>query len=120
MLVRGEQRVTTHELLTVHLGIPITDRACQRLRRVMRELGWQGPRKMRWGERTMHGYWRHPTVGLPAILSEPPADGAVLEGAPDGTLAPELEQVTRMGLEKLGQILRLPTDPRAHPDWIES
>ena len=68
----------------------------------------------------MHGYWRHPTVGLPAILSEPPADGAVLEGAPDGTLAPELEQVTRMGLEKLGQILRLPTDPRAHPDWIKS
>ena len=25
LLVRGEQRVTTHELLTVHLGVPITD-----------------------------------------------------------------------------------------------
>ena len=25
-LVRGEQRVTTHELLTVHLGVPVTDR----------------------------------------------------------------------------------------------
>src|SRR5262249_51766915 len=24
-LVRGEQRVTTHELLTVHLGVPVTD-----------------------------------------------------------------------------------------------
>ena len=33
-LVRGQQRATTHELLTVHLGIP------QRLRRVMRDLGW--------------------------------------------------------------------------------
>ena len=43
-LVRGQQRVTTHELLTVHLGVPVTDRACRRLRRVMRELGWRGPR----------------------------------------------------------------------------
>src|SRR6516225_11550930 len=25
-LVRGEQRVTTQELLTVHLGVPVTDR----------------------------------------------------------------------------------------------
>jgi hypothetical protein len=43
-LVRGEQRVTTHELLTAHLAVPVTDRACRRLRRVMRELGWRGPR----------------------------------------------------------------------------
>ena len=28
-LVRGEQRVTTHELLTVYLGVPVTDRACR-------------------------------------------------------------------------------------------
>ena len=41
-LVRGKQRVTTHELLTVHLGVPVTDHACRRLRRVMRELGWRG------------------------------------------------------------------------------
>ena len=26
-LVRGQQRATTHELLTVHLGIPVTDQA---------------------------------------------------------------------------------------------
>ena len=64
-LVRGEQRVTTQELLTVHLGVPVTDRACRRLRRVMRELGWRGPRLMRWGKKTIHGYWRHPTIGLP-------------------------------------------------------
>src|SRR6516164_10606578 len=67
-LVRGEQRVTTHELLTVHLGVPVTDRACRRLKRVMRELGWRGPRLMRWGEKTLKGYWRHPT--LPAIVRE--------------------------------------------------
>ena len=109
VLVRGEQRVTTHELLTVHLGVPITDQACRRLRRVMRALGWQGPRRMRWGKRTTNGYWRHPTVGPPAILQqEPVAEAATAE---PGTLAPELERVTRIGLEKLSQILRLPTDP---------
>ena len=40
-LVHGEQRVTTHELLT-HLGVRFTHQACRRLRRVMRELGWGG------------------------------------------------------------------------------
>src|SRR6516165_2907235 len=101
-LVRGEQRVTTHELLTVHLGVPVTDHACRRLRRVMRELGWHGPRLMRWGGRTLKGYWRHPTVGLPAIVREETVEGE--------TLAPQLEAVTRLGLQKLDQILRIPTD----------
>jgi len=108
-LVRGEQRVTTDELLTVHLGVPVTDRACRRLRRVMRELGWHGPQPMRWGGKTLKGYWRHPTVGLPAIVREKPvAEVATTERE---TLAPELEAVTRLGLQKLGQILRIPTDP---------
>ena len=48
-LICGEQRVTTRELLTVHLGVPVTDGACRRLRRVMRELRWRGPQLMRWG-----------------------------------------------------------------------
>ena len=107
-LVRGEQRVATHELFTVHLGVPVTDRACRRLRRVMRELGWHGPRGMRWGKQTLKGYWRHPTVGLPAIVPEQPvAEAAMTERE---TLAPELERVTWLGLQKLEQILRLPTD----------
>jgi len=107
-LVHGEQRVTTRELLTVHLGVPVTDRACRRLRRVMRELGWRGPRLMRWGKKTLKGYWRYPTVGLPVIVQEEP----VVEVATTGreTLAPELERVTRLGLQKLEQILRIPTD----------
>jgi hypothetical protein len=107
-LVRGEQRVTTHELLTEHVGVPVTDRACRRLRRVMRQLGWRGPRRMRWGDRTSNGYWRHPTVGLPAIVRDQPVAEAVTMG--EGTLAPELERVTRLGLQKLEQILRIPTD----------
>ncbi len=108
VLVRGEQRVTTDELLTLRLGVPITDQACRRLRRVMRELGWKGPRRMRWGKRTTNGYWRHPTVGPPAILQqEPVAEAATVE---PGTLAIALEAVTHLGLQKIGQILRLPTD----------
>jgi hypothetical protein len=104
-LVRGEQRVTTHELLTVHLGVPVTDQACRRLRRVMRELGWRGPRLMRWGKQTLKGYWRHPTVGLPVVVKEEPVATVDRE-----TLAPELERVTWLGLQKLEQILRIPTD----------
>jgi hypothetical protein len=107
-LVRGEQRVTTHELLTVHLGVPATDPACRRLRPVMRELGWRGPRLMRWGKKTLKGYWRHPTVGLPAVVREKPVTDAAM--ADRETLAPELERVTWLGLQKLEQILRIPTD----------
>jgi hypothetical protein len=106
-LMRGEQRVTTHELLTVHLGVPVTDPACRRLRRVMRDLGWRGPKLMRWGEKTLHGYMRHPTVGLPILREEPVAEVATAERE---TLAPELERVTWLGLQKLEQILRIPTD----------
>jgi hypothetical protein len=105
-LVRGEQRVTTHELLTVHLGVPVTDQACRRLRRVMRRLGWHGPRLMRWGKQTLKGYWRHPTVGLPAVVREEPVAEAAT--ADRETLAPELERVTWLGLQKLEQILRIP------------
>jgi hypothetical protein len=108
VLVRGEQRVTTHELLTEHLGIPVTDRACRRLRLVMRELGWRGPQKMRWGERTIQGYWRHPTVGFPAIVREDPAAEVATIG--ESTLARELDRVTRLALQKVEQILSIPTD----------
>ena len=102
-LVRGEQRVTTQELLTEHLGVPVTDRACRRLRRVMRELGWRGPQKMRWGNRTINGYWRHPTVGLPVIVRQEPAAEVATIG--ERTLARELDRVTRLALQKVEQIL---------------
>jgi len=74
----------------------------------MRELGWRGPQLMRWGKKTLKGYWRYPTVGLPVIVQEEP----VVEVATTDreTLAPELERVTRLGLQKLEQILRIPTD----------
>jgi hypothetical protein len=107
-LVCGEQRITTHELLTVYLGVPVTDQNGRRLRPVMHDLGWQGPRRMRWGKHTTNGYWRHPTAGPLAVVQEAPVVEASVE---KGTLAIELEAVTRLGLQKLDQILRLPTDP---------
>ena len=64
---------------------------------------------MRWGKQTLKCYWRHPTVGLPAIVSgQPVAEVATTERE---TLAPELERVTWLGLQKIAQILALPTDP---------
>jgi hypothetical protein len=112
-LVHGEQRVSTQELFA-KLGVPVTDPASRRLRRVMHDLGWHGPKLMRWGEETTRGYWRHPTVGLPAI----PASAGVQEEpiaeiekpGEEGSLAPELERVTVLALQKLDQILRIPTD----------
>jgi hypothetical protein len=63
---------------------------------------------MRWGKQTLKCYWRHPTVGLPAIVSgQPVAEVATTERE---SLAPELERVTWLGLQKLEQILRIPTD----------
>ena len=104
-LVRGEQRAKTQELLE-YLGVPVTDRACRRLRRVMGDLGWRGPRLMRWGKQTLKGYSRYPTIGLPAIVPEDP----VAEAVSTESLAPELERVTRLALEKMTQILKIPTD----------
>jgi hypothetical protein len=50
----------------------------------------------------------HPTVGLPAIVPEEPV--AEVATAERETLAPELQRVTWLGLQKLDQILRIPTD----------
>jgi hypothetical protein len=74
----------------------------------MRDLGWHGPRLMRFGKQTLKGYWRHPTAGLPAIVPEEPV--AELATADRETLAPQLAAATRLALEKMTQILKIPTD----------
>ena len=56
-----------------------------------------GPKLMRWGEKTLHGYWRHPTVALPAIVQEEPV-AEVARAERGDSLAPELERVTRLAL----------------------
>ena len=41
IIIHGEERITTQELLTKHLGVAVTDKAARRLRRMMRRLGWR-------------------------------------------------------------------------------
>jgi predicted P-loop ATPase len=68
-----EERISSNDLLTVHLSFQpdrITDVATKRLKTVMRRLGWQGPKRMKF-EKTvldqqavvkksisLQGYWR--------------------------------------------------------------
>ena len=56
-VINGEERITTHELLTHHLGVPYSDRAARKLKRIMRRLRWRA-RKIRLGRETRNGYCR--------------------------------------------------------------
>src|SRR6516162_4785089 len=90
IIIRGEERITTQELLAEHLGVPATDRAARRLRRVMRRLGWR-PRKLRFGSVTRNGHCRKP--GMPPMIGQPLGSvptirqGAVVEQRPTENMA---------------------------------
>ena len=110
--IRGEERITTHELLT-HLDVPYSDRAARKLKRIMRRLGWRA-RKIRLGPETRNGYCRK--VAAVPIISQSPglppgprADEASLAEHP-GDMAAELESVAQLGLKNLRDILTLPLD----------
>jgi len=48
----------------------------------------------------MHGYWRHPTVGLPELVQAEPVarePAAQMATGEAGTLAPKLERVYALG-----------------------
>src|SRR6516165_4677403 len=114
IIIRGEERITTQELLVEHLGVPATDRAARRLRPVMRRLGWR-PRKLRFGSVTRNGYCRKPGM-LPMIEqplgSDPPIHkkGAVEEGPQQDNMAEELALVAQLGLKNLRDILSAPAE----------
>jgi hypothetical protein len=64
---------------------------------------------MRWGRKMLKGYWRHPTVGLPAIVREElVAEVATTERE---TLAPELERVTWLGARQFLGRAQMPKRP---------
>ena len=113
VIVHGEERITTHELLTKHLGVPVTDRAARRLRRVMRRLGWR-PRKLRFGRVTRNGYWRKPgmlpMISQPLGSSAPIHERAVVEQPPTDNMADELVLVAQLGLKNLRDILSAPAE----------
>jgi len=113
-LINGEERITTHELLTHHLGVPYSDRAARKLKRIMRRLGWRA-RKIRLGRETRNGYCRKVVAAVPIISQSPGlppaarADEASLAEHP-GDMAAELESVAQLGLKNLRDILTLPLD----------
>ena len=108
-LMNGEERISTHDLLTQHLGVAITDRAARRLRRVMRRLGWR-PRKLRFGAETRNGYCRTP--GQTATTAIRPLRSAVPQS---DNLAAELAVVAELGLQNLRDILSAPINREDGP-----
>ena len=112
-LINGEERITTHELLT-HLGAPYSDRAARKLKRIMRRLGWRA-RKIRLGrETTLNGCCRKVVAAAPGLPTGPRADQAPLARHP-GDMAAELEAVAQLGLKNLRDILTLPLDAEDGP-----
>ena len=113
-VTNGEERITTHELLTHHLGAPYSDRAARKLKRIMRRLGWRA-RKIRLGrDETRNGYCRKVAAAPiipqpPGLLTEPRADESPLAEHP-GDMAAELEAVAQLGLKNLRAILTAPLD----------
>jgi len=117
-VINGEERITTHELLAHHLGVPYSDRAARKLKRIMRRLGWRA-RKIRLGRETRNGYCRK--VAAAPIVSQSPglppaarADETPLAGHP-GDMAAELEAVAHLGLKNLRDILTAPLDLEDSP-----
>ena len=112
-IVRGEERITTQELLAEHLGVPATDRAARRLRRVMRRLGWRS-RKLRFGSVTRNGYCRKPgmlpMIGQPLGSAPPIHKKGVVERPQQANMADELAFVAQLGLKNLRDILSAPAE----------
>jgi hypothetical protein len=124
-------RVATSELLAL-LGVPAEPhheriKATMSLGKCMRSLGWEGPDgfRMRVGGQTCKGYSRpnpHPPIEPDFSAPEPdaptatggpaavPARRAPPPGSPE-ELAYRLEEVCKLSLEKLEEVLKLPIDP---------
>ena len=114
VIFRGVERVSSAhllDLLQVGLDHDLRARMGKRIVSHMRRLGWVGPRSMRIPGDKNHcpgagGYWRKP--------SRPPQPDTgvgddVAAGLSDD-LPFALEQTTRLALQKLARVLRVPLD----------
>jgi len=117
-IYRNTERISSNALLNLlEVGPdPVTrQRMGKRLPAVMRRLGWTGPRAMRIPAENGHaagasGYWRLPSrPRQPAVNVEGDVKGEV-DTSPSDDLPRKLEEVTRLGLKTLAQVLRAPLD----------
>jgi hypothetical protein len=129
-LVGRERRISTAELIAlvgaVDLDATARDAAMKRLKQTMTALGWSGPTTMRVCSSLVKGYRRpdptiesdkaaEPTIlpddAAPMMVGDHPAPAA--NGKPtsrDEELARQLERVCRLSMDKIEEILALPTD----------
>jgi transposase len=99
-LVRGEQRVTTHELLTVHLGVPVTDRGL-RHRYWARELTKLG-----------HEVRLMPAKDVKAYVKRNKNDAADAEAICEAVRRPTMRFVQAKSAEQQGRLFCCGNGPR--------
>jgi hypothetical protein len=123
-LVAGEMRVSTHELVSLVDAANGVD-TWNRLKAVMNGLGWSGPKAMRIsGGILAKGYYRPasnesaeqmpaeqpPAPAAPAVIADRPVPAAKDKQTSPEELAKKLESVCGLSLDKIEEILQLPTD----------
>jgi hypothetical protein len=125
-LVAGEMRVATHELVSL-VGAANRVDTWNRLKAVMNSLGWSGPKAMRIsGGILAKGYYRpvsnesaeqvpidhQPALAAPApaVIADRPVPAAKDKQTSPEELAKKLESVCGLSLDKIEEILLLPTD----------
>jgi hypothetical protein len=123
-LVAGEMRVATHELVSL-VGAANRVDTWNRLKAVMNGLGWSGPKAMRIsGGILAKGYCRPaanesaeqvpaeqpPAPAAPAVIADRSVPAAKDKQTSPEELAKKLESVCGLSLDKIEEILRLPTD----------
>jgi hypothetical protein len=113
-LVGRERRVSTAELVSLLGAAPAPD-VWNELKKLMNALGWQGPKAMRGkGGLLVRGYCRpvvqEPEPGPEAEIAKLPAELTLPDHNMPEELARRLENATALGLQKLEDILKIPTD----------
>lgn len=123
-LVAGEMRVSTYELVSLVDAANRVD-TWNRLKAVMNGLGWSGPKAMRIsGGILAKGYCRPaanesaeqvpaeqpPAPAAPAVIADRSVPAAKDKQTSPEELAKKLESVCGLSLDKIEEILRLPTD----------
>jgi hypothetical protein len=123
-LVAGEMRVSTYELVSLVDAANRVD-TWNRLKAVMNGLGWSGPKAMRIsGGILAKGYCRPaanesaervpaeqpPAPAAPAVIADRSVPAAKDKQTSPEELAKKLESVCGLSLDKIEEILLLPTD----------